>query len=134
MMSYEIHTYQGGQWKSDSVFDNRELALLEAQKMVDGKRHPSVQVFEEDYDEATNKSTTRRIFKGGGDVESNNRKKPAKAKKGSASRGVADKERAGNGKRGGRAKKRTSLTVPITVLSLLAAVALAALIGLRYFT
>jgi len=133
MISYEIHTFQEGGWKTDSVFDSRELALHEAKKMVEGGRHSSLQVFEEVYDEETNKTTARRIFKGGRVTENSSKKAPAKGDKGSASGGAA-KDRAGNARRAAHPEKRTSLVLPVTVLSLIVAVGLAALIGLRYFT
>ena len=33
MKAFEIHTYQSGKWKIDSVFDDRDLAMFEAQRI-----------------------------------------------------------------------------------------------------
>ncbi|NQU70396.1 MAG: hypothetical protein HQ514_07595 [Rhodospirillales bacterium] len=64
MKAFEIHTYQGGRWKIDSVFDDRDLAVFEAQRMDVSGRYPGVRVIEETFNEASNESTTRTIFRG----------------------------------------------------------------------
>lgn len=65
MKAYEIHTHRQGNWKMDSVFDDRNLALHEAQKADESNRYSGVRVVEETYDETTNQTTTRVIFRGG---------------------------------------------------------------------
>lgn len=135
MISYEIHTFQEGKWKTDSVFDSRDLALHEAKKMIEGGRHTNLQVFEENYNEETNETTARRIFKGGAGIE--DKKKPVAAGKKSAPtarRGSADKEVFQKTRRVAQPKKRASLAVPVAILSVFVAVGLAALIGLRYLS
>jgi hypothetical protein len=64
MKAFEIHVYQGGRWKIDSIFDDRELAVFEAQRMDISGRFPGVRVVEEVYDEASNTTTNRTIFRG----------------------------------------------------------------------
>ena len=62
MKAFEIHTFQDGKWKIDSVFDDRELAMFEARRVDEGTRYSGVRVIEEVYDEATDLTTTRTIF------------------------------------------------------------------------
>ena len=38
MKAFEIYTYQSSKWKIDSVFDDRDLALFEAQRMDESGR------------------------------------------------------------------------------------------------
>lgn len=64
MKAFEIHTYQGGKWKIDSVFDDRDLALFEAQRMDGSGRYSGVRVVEEVFVEQTQETKTRTIYRG----------------------------------------------------------------------
>lgn len=64
MRAYEIHTFAGGKWKIDSVFDDRDLAIFEATRMEESGRHAGVRVIEEEFDEATQKTKIRTIYRG----------------------------------------------------------------------
>ena len=64
MKAFEIHTYQSGKWKIDSVFDDRDLAMFEAQRMDSSGRYTSIRVVEEVYFEATKETKTRTIYRG----------------------------------------------------------------------
>lgn len=63
MVVYEIHTYRDGAWKIDSIFDDRDLSVLEAHRMERSLRYAGVRVIEETYDEATDKTVTRTIYR-----------------------------------------------------------------------
>ena len=65
MIGFEIHTYKDGRWLIDALFDDRDLAVLEAKRIDQSKRYAGVLVIEETYDEATNNATWRTIFRGG---------------------------------------------------------------------
>ena len=65
MRAYEIHTYRDGVWKVDSVFDDKDLAIFEARRVEEGSRYAGVKVIEEYYDEASDLTTTRTLFRGG---------------------------------------------------------------------
>lgn len=64
MKAFEIHTYQSGKWKIDSVFDDRDLAMFEAQRMDESGRYTGIRVVEEIYVEATLETKTRTIYRG----------------------------------------------------------------------
>ena len=64
MRTYEIHTLRNGRWKIDSVFDDKELALFEAQRMDGSGRYPGVRVIEEAFDEQDTNFSARTIFRG----------------------------------------------------------------------
>ena len=49
MRAFEIHTFREGQWKVDSVYDDRELAMHEARKVDENGRYAGVRVIEEKY-------------------------------------------------------------------------------------
>lgn len=63
LVGYELHTYLGGAWKIDSVFDDREIAIFEAQRVHDSGRFSAVRVVEERFDPATDKTATKTVFR-----------------------------------------------------------------------
>ncbi len=63
LVGYELHTYLGGAWKIDSVFDDREIAIFEAQRVHDSGRFSAVRVVEERFDPATDKTRTKTVFR-----------------------------------------------------------------------
>ncbi|MFM2129483.1 MAG: hypothetical protein RL477_1029 [Pseudomonadota bacterium] len=60
---FEIHTYRNGSWKIDSVFDDRDLALMEADRIDRSNRYSAVRVVEETFDDETERGGTRTIFR-----------------------------------------------------------------------
>jgi hypothetical protein len=63
MILFEIHIFRDQAWKVDSVFDDRELAVYEAQRIEKTGRYPGVRVIEELYDEATERTKTRTVYR-----------------------------------------------------------------------
>jgi hypothetical protein len=63
MVVYEIHTFRDAAWKIDSVFDDRDLAVLEALRVERTSRNAAVRVVEESIDEATERTVTRTIYR-----------------------------------------------------------------------
>lgn len=78
MKAFEIHTFINGRWKIDSVFDDKELALFEAQRMDKSSRYSGVRVVEEAFDERSNKTSTRTIFRGTKATQANEKDLKAK--------------------------------------------------------
>ena len=85
MRAFEIHTIRDGQWKVDSVFDDRELAMHEARKVDDNGRYAGVRVIEENYDESSDLTTTRTIFRGKNETANS---KPSKSSAKKSARGA----------------------------------------------
>jgi|LNFM01.1.fsa_nt_gb hypothetical protein len=63
MVVFEIHTFREGVWKIDSVFDDKELAVTEAQRMERAGRYSAIRVVEETFDEQTEKGNTRTVYR-----------------------------------------------------------------------
>lgn len=130
MKAFEIQTYQGGRWKIDSIFDDKALALFEARRMEDSFRFPSIRVVEEDYNEASNETVSKTIFRSG----KVNRKVLAMEE---APRKAAQQQRSGakgrarNGKMRKTEKKKSTVMVPVIVLVVLVVVGVAAMFGLK---
>ena len=132
MRAFEIHTFKDSKWKMDSVFDDRELAIFEAKKITEGSRYPGVKVIEENYDESTNLTTTRTLFRGGAARTEKSKIAAARAKR-ARLRPSTGKERTRKG--GAKQKKNQSnFLVPVLVLLVLLLGGLALLFGLQYFS
>lgn len=134
--AFEIHTYQGGKWKIDSVFDDRDLAMFEAQRMDGSGRFSAVRVVEEVFSEKTQETKTRTIFRGSKIDGANN----AELEKSKTARQNAPQPRkkrpaeAGPRKRPPprRAPKRKSSAMRLIAITLMIViVAGAALVGLQ---
>ena len=63
LVVFEIHTLRDGEWKIDSIFDDRDLALQEGHRIEHSNRFTAVRVVEETFDEATEKGSTRTIYR-----------------------------------------------------------------------
>jgi len=130
MRAFEIHTFQGGKWKIDSVFDDRDLAVFEAQRMDGSKRYVGVRVVEERFDEKTQQTAVRTIYKGTSvdnatPIEQPKKQKGAKA----APRGATGTRRPGKAPAVKKAPKSNSLL--IAIFSVIVVVGLGAMIALR---
>lgn len=137
MRAFEIQVYNAGKWNIDSIFDDRELALHEAQRMDHSGRHVGVRVVEEVYDEEKDRTSSRTIFRGSRADDSNAQhlEKSADVRR----EAEADRRRRQLGRnaaarraRKKKAKKRKNLTYFVVTVCLIAVFALGALLGLNY--
>ncbi|MBT4769284.1 MAG: hypothetical protein HOO00_01980 [Rhodospirillaceae bacterium] len=62
-VAFEIEVYKAGSWKVDSIFDDRALVLFEAKRLESYSRQNNIRVIEETYDDATNQTSARVIFR-----------------------------------------------------------------------
>ena len=136
MKAFEIHTYQSGKWRIDSVFDDRDLALLEAQLMDERGRYTGIRVIEEIYVESTPETKTRTIFRGS-TVEAANAEQLRKSKQTRVDAGKAKKKQAEVVQRKAAAKRRKikkkSSPVRLIVIMLIIVIAAgAAMFGLNF--
>ena len=134
MRAFEIHTYQGGKWKIDSVFDDRDLAVFEAQRMEGSKRYLGVRVVEETFDEETQQTAVRTIYRGV-TVESASHAEQAK-KQQSAGKGPKAVPKGGGGpRRHGKApppaKRQKSNGLLLAIFSVIIVVGPGAIVALR---
>lgn len=63
MVVYELQLFRDHDWKIDSVFDDRDLAVIEAQRIERSKRYSGVRVVEETCDQSTSRPVTRTIYR-----------------------------------------------------------------------
>jgi hypothetical protein len=130
MRAFEIQTYQDGKWKIDSVFDDRDLALFEARRVDEGSRYAGVRVIEEIYDEVSDLTTTRTIFRGGRAERQERARREAVRRSPTAHAAAEEKE---SRRRAGRPPpaRTSSVLIPVLILTLLVVAGLAGLLGLQ---
>lgn len=137
MRAFEIHIYQGGRWNIDSIFDDRSLAMHEAQRMDRSGRYVGIRVVEEVFNEDTDETSSRTIFRGSR-IDQANTEHLERAKEtrqeAMAHRRRRRTEQAGQRKKKARAakQKKSNPIRLVVMLTLLAALAIGALIGLQY--
>jgi len=133
MKAFEIHTFRGGKWKIDSVFDDKELALFEARRMDQSSRYPGVRVIEENFNESTLETVTRTIFKGGrAEKQAAPRQQETKSDAKKPARRKGAQGRNGKGKHRTQKKKKSGIVMPLVILSLIVVIGLAAWFGLQH--
>lgn len=136
MSTFELQTFQTGKWAVDSYFDDRDLAMSEAEKLEGSGRHSGVRVLQEDFDGDDTKSRVRVIFSKMKGSSTNDDDWRVKVQRNSqkASVGRADSEGSMRSKRRPNQHKSKSnlyLVISIGIIILLAGVA--AMVGLQEF-
>ena len=137
MKAFEMHTYQSGKWKIDSVFDDRDLAMFEAQRMDESGRYTSIRVVEEIYVESTQETKTRTIFRGS-KIAAANAEQLRKSKENRQNKGKALQKRKSTDvqrkkvARKRKIEKKASPVRLILILILIAAAAGGAMYGLMF--
>lgn len=133
MKAFEIHTFKDGQWKIDSVFDDRELALHEARKVDESGRYSSLRVIEENYDEVSDLTTTRTIFRGGKAKQIAKARRNVPSRPSAKPRGGAGKEPIRKNRGADKQKSKSNLVVPILLLIIIVMAGAAGLFAMQYF-
>lgn len=62
MSTFELQVYRSGTWNVDSYFDDREIAMSEAERLNGSGRYAGIRVMQEDFDESSNRSNCRVVF------------------------------------------------------------------------
>lgn len=62
-LNFELQTYANGVWKIDSVYDDRKIALYEAQRLQQSGRHSAIRVVEERLNHKTGNYFSKTIFR-----------------------------------------------------------------------
>ena len=133
LTSYEIQLYQAGIWKINTVFDDAELALFEARRMVESGRYASIRVVQEEFDDDSGDVRTRTIFRDARIDRHNDRRVSQDASVLKAA--LADRRKREFEKTERRRLKKQKRLRPIRLLVILlalAGMAIGAMIGLQH--
>lgn len=136
LRAFEIHTYQRGRWIIDSVFDDKDLALFEARRMDDSGRFPGIRVVEEIFDDVASRTQSRTLYRGTKVAQANedalerSKEQRLAVVEARRKREAEDFRRRKNAAARANARKANPYRL-IVILSVLTALAIAALVGLN---
>jgi hypothetical protein len=121
-VSYEIYSFKNGNWMLDSVHDDKNMAIHQGRMLIASPHHMAIRVVEESYDDATDNTMSKIVYKEqkGGDEE---KPKKAPAKK---TKGTKKKTRRKKKKKGGASKGLMILVISVGGIGL----GLLALVGI----
>jgi len=135
MSSFELQTYKGGKWEIDSYYDDRDLALSEAERLGATGRHSGVRVVEENYDETTNRSSYNVVFTRMKRIAGNGDEWRGKAQRAARRTSIASAGPPGEPRSKGRTRSAPKRSTNLYIVVILAVVLLfggiAAMIGLQ---
>jgi hypothetical protein len=136
MKCFEIQTYKDAAWHIDSVFDDADIALLEARRMDESRRYQIVRVVEETYDEASGATSCRVIFRGGrlAAEAKARRAAPAPPRPAAAPPASVGREPAHRGGRAPAAPQSQGLALPLAIGALIVVGGGAALFALHHLS
>lgn len=63
LTAYELQVYAASKWRIEAIFDDPKLAVLEAQRVRDSRNPVGVRVVQESFDQRTNATTQRVVFR-----------------------------------------------------------------------
>ncbi len=80
-ISFEIYSFKNGNWMLDSVHDDKNMAIHQGRMLIASPHHMAIRVVQETYDEATDNTTSKIVYKEqkGGDDEKLKKKPEKKA-------------------------------------------------------
>ena len=135
MSTFEIQLYKSGIWNADSYFDDRELAMSEAEKLSGSAKHAGVRVLQEDFDEKSNKSDCRVVFSKLRQADGNQDWRVEAKRTSMAKAGAAGGRKGGkaskDGSRSSPKKSNASLYIGFVVAFIVLIAGAAAMIGLQ---
>ncbi|MDH3472794.1 MAG: hypothetical protein OEM59_03795 [Rhodospirillales bacterium] len=138
LVAYEVHIYDGGDWQIASMFNERELALMEARRIEEGLRRRETRVVEESHDEDSGRTRTKIIYTTpklrARETPAPAKPAPAPAQPKKAAPQAAVAERTPTRRRPPAKKSEPSLTVIALTLILIVGLGVAGIVALRYLS
>ena len=136
LTAYEIHVYSGGKWQIAAIFDDRELALLEARRLDEARKYSAIRVVEELFDGAANATVSKTIFRGSATGDHNKEAPGRQAQVRPDARDARSKSRAADKTADAKAAgagTETSMYAIIFMLCGILALGAGAMFALRHF-
>lgn len=62
LTAFEVQSLRDGVWKIETVTDDKDMAIFEAQRIIQSPHVPKVRVVQEDFDPETDRYRTKVIF------------------------------------------------------------------------
>jgi hypothetical protein len=139
LVAYEVQTYEGGSWQIASMFDDRELALIEARRIEEGLRRRETRVVEEVHDEDSGRTKSKVIYtspkiRAPGSAGTGAKPKPKTQANKPVVREAAERPPRRRRRRAVAVEKQPSLVMIALTLFLIVGVGVAALVALHHFS
>ncbi len=139
LVAYEVQIYEGGDWQIASMFNERELALMEARRIEEGMRRKETRVVEEIHDEDSGRTRSKVIYTTPKLRSQDSPPAPAKA----PAKTPADKPRSNSGQTSRRSQRRApaaavksepNLMIMLLTFVLIISLGIAGIVGLRFLS
>ena len=134
MKSFEIQLHRGGTWKTDSIYDDRAFAEMKAHRVEESPRYGNLQIIEEIYDEKTEKTKLRSIYRDKGFQETNAKKAETARAKDDNILNHSKREREYKTKRQSKQKPATNVPKFVINLTLIGLLGLGGMVALQFFS
>jgi hypothetical protein len=139
LVAYEVQTYESGSWQIASMFDDRELALIEARRIEEGLRRRETRVVEEVHHEDSGRTKSKVIYttpkvRSPESAGTQAQPKSKAQEKKPVARGAAKRSPRPRHRRAVAAEKQPSLVMIGLTLFLIVGFGIAALVALRHFS
>jgi hypothetical protein len=98
-VTFEIYSFKNGNWMLDSVHDDKNMAIHQGRMLIASPHHMAIRVIQETYDEASDNTISKIIYKEqkGGDDEKP-KKMSVKKKEGGKRKKIKKKKKKGSSK------------------------------------
>lgn len=134
MKSFEIQLYRSGAWKTDSIYDDRALAEMEARRMETSARYANLRIIEEVYDEKSDSTKLRTIYRDRAFQEKVAKKSETVRLKDKHNNNTQKRARKYETRRQAKAKSGGNMTKIIINLVLIGVVGIAGMVALQYMS
>jgi hypothetical protein len=134
MISFEIQLFREGTWKTDSIYDERGLAELEARRMETLPRYKNLRIIEEVYDEKSETTKLRTIYRDKGFMEKVAKQTEKSRLKDSHVEIVTKREQDYQTRRQQKNKSGSNFTRIAINLTLIAVVGIAGMVALKFLS
>jgi hypothetical protein len=132
MQTFELQIYRNGNWKTDSMYDDRALAEMEARRMDESGRYESLRVIEEVFDRTTEKTKVRTIYRDKNFQDKATRKTKSVPKRTVGKPKTASRKGNFKGRRRPEAKPSANISKIVITLGLIGLIGVAGLVALKY--
>jgi hypothetical protein len=134
MKSFEIQLYRDGNWKTDSIYDDRGLAEMEARRMEHSPRYRNIRIVEEIYNENTEVTSLRTIYRDKRFQEKITQKTKSALEKRDSKPRKNNREREMKRRRRPEPKPKNNFSKIAINLGLIGLLGIAGLVALQYFS
>jgi len=132
--SFEIQLFREGTWKTDSIYDDRGLAEMEARRMETSPRYKNLRIIEEAYDEKSETTKLRTIYRDKNFMEKLAKRTEKVRQEETNQTIVTKREREYETRRQKKKKSGSNFTRIAINLTLIAVVGIAGIVALKYLS